>query len=71
MNNKQLFILSLIIVGTISAVLLIIFLGAAIDKSEISEGNAQLLSGIIIALIAVVSFLIGKKLDKDEDTLNK
>ena len=65
MNNKQLFILSLIIVGTISAVLLIIFLGAAIGKREISEGNAQLLSGIIIALIAVVSFLIGKKLDKN------
>jgi len=69
MNNKQLFILSLIIVCTISTVLLIIFLGAAIDKREISEGNAQLLSGIIIALIAVVSFLIGKKLDKDEKNI--
>jgi len=64
MNSKQLFILALIILGTISVVLLIIFLSASLNGKEVTEKGAELISGIIIALIAVVSFIMGKKIDK-------
>jgi len=64
MNSKQLFILALIILGTISLVLMIIFLSASLKDRQITEKSAELISGIIIALIAVVSFIMGKKIDK-------
>jgi len=59
MNNKQLFILSLIIVGTISAVLLIIFLGAALKDREITDKGRELVTGVIMALIAIVGVIVG------------
>jgi len=61
MNNKQLFILSLIIVGTISAVLLIIFLGAILKEREITDKGRELVTGVIMALIAIVGVIIGTK----------
>jgi len=59
MNNKQLFILSLIIIGTISAVLLIIFLGAILKDREITDKGRELVTGVIMALIAIVGVIVG------------
>ena len=59
MNNKQLFILSLIIIGTISTVLLIIFLGAILKDREITDKGRELVTGVIMALIAIVGVIVG------------
>ena len=59
MNNKQLFILSLIIIGTISTVLLIIFLGAILKDREITDEGRELVTGVIMALIAIVGVIVG------------
>jgi len=60
MNNKQRFVIAALIIGTISALLLITFIEAAVRGENLSKKGAEFVAAIIMALIAVVSFIVGK-----------
>ncbi len=53
--------IALIIVVTICLLLLIVILNAAIRGVPLSEHGAELTSKIILALIAIASFTLGRK----------
>ena len=66
MNQKQKFIIGVIIITTICLVLLSSAVNVWVTKVRLSENAQDLLSAIIIALIAIVSMIIGSN-NKDNE----
>jgi len=65
MDNRQQFIIAVIIITTICVLLLGIVANTIINKTQLTESAKQIVGNLVSALIALVGVILGNK------TLNK
>ncbi len=59
-------IVILIFSVTVSILLLTVVFNNVINKTEISEAKAQLLTTVVSSVVTIISIYVGKKLNKDK-----
>lgn len=66
MNQKQKFIIAVIITLTISVILFLVFGNAIINNSPITEQGRTIIGTIMGSLIAILGIIIGTNTKKNE-----
>jgi len=59
MDNRQHFIIAVIIIVTISVLLLMLVTNTIINKTQLSESGKQIVGNILSAMIALVGISLG------------
>ena len=61
MNDKQRFTIAYTIIGTICLSLILVLADVVINDKVLSSQSRELIAGAVMALIAIVSMMIGRK----------
>jgi len=59
MNEKQKFLIAFTIIGTICLSMILIFTHVVVNNSALTPEAREMISGVVMSMIAVVSMMIG------------